>query len=90
MNMGITTARWLMECMPRMADWGGLMMGVDSRLPYTPPFEMVKVPPAISSMLMVPSLAFLPRPLMVCTTRPHQHPICTCQPTCTDSSTSFA
>ena len=26
--------RWLMECMPRMADWGGLMMGVDSRGSY--------------------------------------------------------
>lgn len=45
---------------------GGLMMGVDSMLPYTPPLLMVKVPPAISSMLMVPSRAFLPRLLMVC------------------------
>ncbi len=61
-----TMARWLMECMPRMADWGGLMMGVDSRLPYTPPLEMVNVPPAMSSMLIVPSRAFLPRPLIVC------------------------
>ena len=42
------------------------MMGVDSREPYTPPLEMVKVPPAMSSMEMVPSRAFLPRALMVC------------------------
>lgn len=45
--------------------WGGLIMGVESREPYTPPLLMVKVPPAMSSILMVPSRAFLPRPLMV-------------------------
>lgn len=49
-----------------MADCGGLMMGVDSREPYTPPLEMVNVPPAISSMLSVPSRAFLPSALIVC------------------------
>jgi len=42
------------------------MMGVDSSEPYTPPLVMVNVPPAISSMLSVPSRAFLPRPLIVC------------------------
>lgn len=36
------------------------MMGVLIMLPYTPPLLMVKVPPAMSSMLIVPSLAFLP------------------------------
>jgi hypothetical protein len=41
------------------------MMGVDSRLPYTPPLEIVKVPPAMSSMPMVPSRAFLPSMFMV-------------------------
>ncbi len=51
---------WLMACMPRIADWGGLMMGVLIMEPYTPPLLMVKVPPAMSSMLMVPSRAFLP------------------------------
>ena len=61
--------RWLMECMPRMADCGGLMMGVERRLPYTPPLEMVKVPPAMSSMLIVPSRAFLPSALMFCRVR---------------------
>ena len=40
------------------------MMGVLNRLPYTPPFEMVNVPPAMSSMEMVPSLAFLPSALI--------------------------
>jgi hypothetical protein len=42
------------------------MMGVPMREPYTPPLLMVKVPPAMSSMLMVPSLAFLPRAAIVC------------------------
>jgi hypothetical protein len=61
-----TMARFWMLCMPRMADWGGLMMGVDSMEPYTPPLLMVKVPPAMSSMEMVPSRAFLPSRLMFC------------------------
>ena len=43
------------------------MIGVLSRLPYTPPFEMVKVPPAMSSTEMVPSRAFLPKALMAWT-----------------------
>ena len=63
----MTIALCWMECIPRMADWGGLMIGVLSRLPYTPPFEMVKVPPAMSSTEMVPSRAFLPRALMAWT-----------------------
>lgn len=44
-------------CMPRMADCGGLMMGVPNSDPNTPPLEMVNVPPSISSMARVPSLA---------------------------------
>ncbi len=56
----------VMLCMPRMADWGGLMMGVDSIDPYTPPLLMVNVPPAISSMLMVPSRALRARSFMAC------------------------
>jgi hypothetical protein len=59
-------ARFWMLCMPMMADWGGLMMGVDSMEPYTPPLLMVNVPPAMSSMAMVPSRAFLPSMLMFC------------------------
>ena len=55
-----------------MADCGGLMMGVDSREPYTPPLEMVNVPPAISSMLSVPSRAFLPSALIVCAPPAHR------------------
>jgi hypothetical protein len=43
------TGRCLMACMPRIADCGGLMMGVPIMEPKTPPLEMVKVPPAISS-----------------------------------------
>jgi hypothetical protein len=64
-----TTARSLIACMPRMADCGGLMMGVDSSEPYTPPLLMVNVPPAMSSMLIVPSRAFLPSRPMACTCR---------------------
>lgn len=40
------------------------MMGVLMRLPYTPPLLIVKVPPAMSSMEMLPSLAFLPNSVM--------------------------
>mmetsp|Transcript_5540 Transcript_5540/g.14380 ORF Transcript_5540/g.14380 Transcript_5540/m.14380 type:complete len:311 (+) Transcript_5540:345-1277(+) len=50
--------------MPKIADWGGLMMGVLSKLPKTPPFVIENVPPAMSSMLMVPSLAFWPKSAM--------------------------
>lgn len=39
-------------------------MGVLSRLPYTPPFEIVNVPPAISSMERVPVRAFSPSSLI--------------------------
>jgi|TARA_B110000971_G_scaffold208160_1_gene233054 hypothetical protein len=49
-----------MECMPRIALCGGFIIGVPFRLPKTPPFEIVKVPPVISSIDRVPSLAFLP------------------------------
>jgi hypothetical protein len=34
-----------------------LMMGVPIKEPKTPPFEMVKVPPAISSMVILLSRA---------------------------------
>lgn len=63
-----------MACMPSMADWGGLMIGVDSMLPYTPPLLMVKVPPAMSSMLIVPSRAFLPSALIAYTPTLIVHP----------------
>ena len=49
-----------MRCMPSTADCGGLMIGVDSSEPNTPPLEMVKVPPVMSSTVSVPSLAVLP------------------------------
>ena len=44
-------------CMPRMADCGMLMIGVPNNDPKTPPLEMVKVPPVISSRASAPSLA---------------------------------
>ena len=43
-----------------MADCGGLMIGVDSIEPKTPPLEMEKVPPVSSSIEILPSLAFWP------------------------------
>ena len=61
---GYSTGRFLMPCMPRMADWGGLRMGVDIRLPKTPPLVMVKVPPVISESSSVPALARVPKSLM--------------------------
>ena len=51
------TGRSNVACMPRIADWGGLIIGVPNRDPNTPPLEMVKVPPSISSIAKVPSLA---------------------------------
>ena len=36
------------------------MMGVESMEPKTPPLEMENVPPVISSMPSLPSLAFAP------------------------------
>ena len=55
-----TIARSLVACTPRMADCGGLMMGVDSMEPKTPPLEMENVPPESSSMDSLPSLALTP------------------------------
>lgn len=41
------------------------MIGVPNMEPKTPPFEIVNVPPSISSMASVPVRAFSPRALMV-------------------------
>ena len=51
--------RSLMACMPRMADCGGLTMGVDISEPKVPPLVMVKVPPCRSSSFRPPSRAAL-------------------------------
>jgi len=45
--------------MPRIALYGGLMIGVPIMEPKTPPLETVNVPPAISSNSIFPSLALL-------------------------------
>uniref|UniRef100_A0A6B0UJ95 Uncharacterized protein n=1 Tax=Ixodes ricinus TaxID=34613 RepID=A0A6B0UJ95_IXORI len=58
------TGRSKTACMPRMADWGGLMMGVPNMEPKTPPLLMVKVPPSMSSMAKLPVRAFSPRTLI--------------------------
>src|SRR5437660_917076 len=44
-----TTGRFWMACMPRMALWGGLRIGVDSSEPKMPALAMVKVPPCRSA-----------------------------------------
>ena len=51
----------MMACIPKIADYGGLMIGVPIILPNTPPLEMVKVPPAISSGVILPSFPFYPK-----------------------------
>ena len=56
------TGRSLTACMPRIADCGMLMMGVPMREPKTPPFEIVNVPPARSSIASLPSRAFRAEP----------------------------
>lgn len=45
----IATGRWTMACMPRMADCGRLIMGIERRDPNTPPLLSVKVPPCMSA-----------------------------------------
>ncbi|KAH3858902.1 hypothetical protein DPMN_101546 [Dreissena polymorpha] len=51
------TGRSKIPCMPKMADWGGLMIGVPNMEPKTPPLEMVKVPPSMSSTARSPARA---------------------------------
>ena len=46
-----------MLCIPSIADCGGFKIGVESIDPKTPPFEMVNVPPDISSTVINPSRA---------------------------------
>jgi len=48
-------------CIPRIADCGGLIIGVPSIDPKTPPFVTVNVPPVISSRVIDLSHAFLAR-----------------------------
>ena len=49
-----------------MADCGILIIGVLIREPNTPPFVMVKVPPVISSILSLFSLAFVAKATTAC------------------------
>lgn len=48
------TGRSNVPCIPKMADCGGLMIGVPMREPKTPPLLIVKVPPSISSIASWP------------------------------------
>lgn len=51
------TGRSNIPCMPRIADCGGLMIGVPNNEPKTPPLLMVNVPPSISSIASEPFFA---------------------------------
>lgn len=53
-----TTGRSNIPCMPRMAVWGGLIIGVPNNDWNTPPLLIVNVPPSISSMDREPFLAW--------------------------------
>ena len=44
--------------MPSIAVCGAFKIGVDNKDPKTPPFEIVNVPPCISSIVNLLSLAF--------------------------------
>lgn len=60
----IATGLCIMACIPRMADCGRLMMGIDSREPNTPPLLMVKVPPCMSlgrSLPVPQKVKFIPQ-----------------------------
>ena len=59
-----TVARCLVAWTPRMALCGGLMMGVESMEPKTPPLVTVKVPPLISSSVSAPVCARAPKSAM--------------------------
>ena len=48
----------LIACIPKMAVWGKLIIGVPINEPNTPPLEIVKVPPAMSSMVILLSRAW--------------------------------
>ena len=52
------TGRSIVACIPNMADWGGLIIGVPNIDPKTPPLDIVNVPPSMSSMASVPSLTW--------------------------------
>lgn len=55
------TGRSNIPCIPRIADWGGLMIGVPNSDPKTPPLEIVNVPPSISSTANALFFAFSPK-----------------------------
>ena len=57
----LTTGLSNVACIPKIADCGGLIKGVPIKDPNTPPFEIVNVPPLISSRVILPAFPFFPR-----------------------------
>ena len=62
----LTTGLLMIACIPNIADYGALMIGVPIRLPNTPPLEMVNVPPTISSVVILPYLPLSAKSIRVC------------------------
>src|SRR5688500_19880343 len=56
-----TTARSLVACTPRIADCGGLVIGVDSIEPNTPPLEIENGPLVRSSIARLVDCARVPQ-----------------------------
>lgn len=46
----------MIACIPKIADYGALIIGVPMRLPNTPPLEIINIPPTISSVVIFPYL----------------------------------
>ncbi len=57
-----------MLCIPKIADCGGLIIGVDNIEPNVPPLVIVNVPPVISSTVILPSLTLVAKSLMLAST----------------------
>ena len=68
------TGRSSILCMPRMPDCGGLRIGVESSEPKTPPLVIVKVPPARSPGVSLPSRARRATSPMACSSAARPRP----------------
>src|ERR687893_620505 len=55
----MTTGRSWILCIPSIATWGIVRMGVETSEPKMPPLVMVNVPPRRSSRVSLPSRAFV-------------------------------
>jgi hypothetical protein len=63
-SVPLTTGRFIIECIPKIALCGGLIIGVPIKDPNVPPLEIVKVPPCISSIDIFPYFPFCDKTLI--------------------------